>query len=50
MYPGFRGGTIFEILVARARARGTTRGRRAERDHRVVGLDIGFPSNASDSS
>ena len=42
--------TVFGVLFARERGRGATRGRRAERDHRVVGLDIGFPSNASDSS
>jgi len=48
--PVVPGGTVFGVLFARERGRGATRGRRAERDHRVVGLDIGFPSNASDSS
>ena len=48
--PVVPGGTVFGVLFARERGRGATRGRRAERDHRVVGLDIGFPSDASDSS
>ena len=33
-----------------ARARGTTRASSDKRDQEIVGLDIGFPSNASDSS
>ena len=48
--PVVPGGTVFGVLFARERGRGATRGRRAERDHRVLGLDIGFPSDASDSS
>ena len=38
--PVVPGGTVFGVLFARERGRGATRGRRAERDHRVVGLDI----------